>query len=1538
MKKFIFDSIFFVIGGILFTTILLCTRDYNPFEDQSNARAEITYKSFNNGDTINIFTSETVSVTIYVPELIDSFEIAAAGNRFFENGRIVYKSGNSNWHGSGPYNLIFSFADTGEKTIDLFSYHGGDQISENELSLYVKSRLYQEDISGVLREPVKLSTKAVGDTDVIYIWDFGRGSIVKSTKHEIITSLEYAGIDGKGILKVTDGLFTSPEVSFNFGFIDTTPPEIIYPTNNGYIKIGDTIKTSRPDFNFSLIISDQGKKVDSASINGYPFDTTVDLTFLKFFGKIDSLGKPLPLIIYALDNFRSRNSITDTVFLVYDPAVNLKSMANFTILIPAQDSSVYNTRSKNIFGYIEQFGDRTIDVKIRFTINGEIKDSIYVTGVDKKSWSWTAPLDLDVNILKATLYNKDGDSLRSLQRVLIYNKDLVDTTPPVILEASINGKSPGIYTTESNAIDLKILAFDEKSGIDSLYVNGTPYSQKEDYTWIVPVTNLRHLPNGNVCAIKAVDRARFTTDTSIRIYKNSPPNVTKGPRPPLPLIAGTDYYDSILISDPDYDSVTIRKINDNTSLTISNNGKIHWRPGINDTGEHQINMTISDNYESRIYSFNIFVIDSSKMRSIVKFENLIGKFPYYLKAGKDSLNMLLSTMPGTGKEPFRYYAKVLEKTISSPVLDDNRIRWNPVEADTGLKHLKVWVTDYYNNSDTLFPLINIIPFGKKIWIGGNVSPLDMSANGLVESRDLKMFVEGIQATGHYSAFIIRNGIQNSVFVDSAGNFKVIVSSADKDYGNDTLKLFGHYEDLYTEDTVRIPIFYGNKPVISPIPTPVMDSLINDSIVNFSWNGNTATGNGIVYTFYIGSCPEPQTVITKNVPKIDTILRRSGTYCWKVSASNGKTTTEGPVWRFRIRVPGQVEFLTNETDFKAAYEAQRDSVILPLKLVQGTGKTPFTFNAQFADKNTNITVIDNRISFLPTNSDTGYRKLIVTVSDSIGNSDTIAPTIQITPVNRPCKVNLDTSGLSIISKKLDLSSALAAETLVFKIKDPDPEITERHTITISQLNTVVNGRDDSNGNIYVIIDPNKADVSSDLLKVTVTDRAGHFSSDSIEIYYGFPPEAPSQPSPQNNATLTKAVNILSWSCSDPDKHQLRYDIYYGRSNPPPKIATGITDTFYTLSDKADSGKYYWKVTAACQRFTVEGPVWTFTPDLAQRDFIINTSYGIDGAGISQVLYNIPVLVRLDTSNFDFRQVGNDGKNLWFTKDSSSQKLPHEIDSWDSASGKANVWVLLDKLDPFNGTQFIRTHSSSDTSKTRPVFDTANGFEGVWHLQESQFGIGTQSVYKDATSNRFDGTDNVFSYIKDGVIGKGERFDGTRDLIRLPQNIMALSGTPAVSAEAWFKSNGSVLSQSIICISDLDPTVQRIELDLNSQGQISVVTINNINQNPFPISITTNQSYTDNNWHHVAGIVDFSGREMVIYVDGVQAAILTNLFLPNTSSANRSTMSSIGSIATGSENYMNGSLDEVRISKVRRSGAWMKFCYMNQKPGSKVVKLR
>src|SRR5690606_32079229 len=65
------------------------------------------------------------------------------------------------------------------------------------------------------------------------------------------------------------------------------------------------------------------------------------------------------------------------------------------------------------------------------------------------------------------------------------------------------------------------------------------------------------------------------------------------------------------------------------------------------------------------------------------------------------------------------------------------------------------------------------------------------------------------------------------------------------------------------------------------------------------------------------------------------------------------------------------------------------------------------------------------------------------------------------------------------------------------------------------------------------------------------------------------------------------------------------------------------------------------------------------------------------------------------------------------------LPYQIESW--SSGAAAIWVKVDTIKGNNSTQKIRMHwgngSAAAESNGAAVFDTANGFRGVWHLHDS-----------------------------------------------------------------------------------------------------------------------------------------------------------------------------------------------------------------------------
>jgi len=90
----------------------------------------------------------------------------------------------------------------------------------------------------------------------------------------------------------------------------------------------------------------------------------------------------------------------------------------------------------------------------------------------------------------------------------------------------------------------------------------------------------------------------------------------------------------------------------------------------------------------------------------------------------------------------------------------------------------------------------------------------------------------------------------------------------------------------------------------------------------------------------------------------------------------------------------------------------------------------------------------------------------------------------------------------------------------------------------------------------------------------------------------PPNVPERPNPSNGANNVSINPILSWQCSDPDNDSLTYDVYFGTSSNPPKVAT-VTSSSYNPGTLQYDTTYYWKIIASDGKATTSGPVWHFT---------------------------------------------------------------------------------------------------------------------------------------------------------------------------------------------------------------------------------------------------------------------------------------------------------------------------------------------------------
>ena len=98
-----------------------------------------------------------------------------------------------------------------------------------------------------------------------------------------------------------------------------------------------------------------------------------------------------------------------------------------------------------------------------------------------------------------------------------------------------------------------------------------------------------------------------------------------------------------------------------------------------------------------------------------------------------------------------------------------------------------------------------------------------------------------------------------------------------------------------------------------------------------------------------------------------------------------------------------------------------------------------------------------------------------------------------------------------------------------------------------------------------------------------------------------PFTPSNPTPTDGAVDQSVTSVqLSWTCSDPDGHALKYDIFgcslvEGKESAFVPVASQLTESSYTLTGLEEGTEYLWSVVATDGQAIAEGPTWSFTTE-------------------------------------------------------------------------------------------------------------------------------------------------------------------------------------------------------------------------------------------------------------------------------------------------------------------------------------------------------
>ncbi len=284
-------------------------------------------------------------------------------------------------------------------------------------------------------------------------------------------------------------------------------------------------------------------------------------------------------------------------------------------------------------------------------------------------------------------------------------------------------------------------------------------------------------------------------------------------------------------------------------------------------------------------------------------------------------------------------------------------------------------------------------------------------------------------------------------------------------------------------------------------------------------------------------------------------------------------------------------------------------------------------------------------------------------------------------------------------------------------------------------------------------------------------------------------------------------------------------------------------------------------------------------------------------------NFPVLVKLNSGNFDFTQAQPDGSDIRFTT-VAGVPLSYQIEQWDAANSTAAVWVKIPTITG-NTRQELKMHwgKTGEVSESdgAAVFNASNGFTSVLHLNETATDVVGNTTPTDTGTT-----------LTTGIVGKGRNFTAGNGIL-VGENLTNFpTGSSAHSSEVWIRPSAAgtnVLGWGI------------------EQGQGKVVmqyvSPPHINMDCYfgGANVESTSTLTLSKWTHVAHT--YQNGEAKIYVNGVLDGSRTG------GSMNIPTPARMYIGGWGGYNYV-GDMDEVRISNVTRSANWIRLEYQNQNP--------
>ncbi len=333
--------------------------------------------------------------------------------------------------------------------------------------------------------------------------------------------------------------------------------------------------------------------------------------------------------------------------------------------------------------------------------------------------------------------------------------------------------------------------------------------------------------------------------------------------------------------------------------------------------------------------------------------------------------------------------------------------------------------------------------------------------------------------------------------------------------------------------------------------------------------------------------------------------------------------------------------------------------------------------------------------------------------------------------------------------------------------------------------------------------------------------------------------------------------------------------------------------------------------------------------------------VSHANIDADLTHFPLMLELGTSvgtgdadvSRIFDELGSDANRtkIAVTKADGTTELYVEIEKWDDANEVAFLWVSKSDLviAGASDTVLYLYYDADHAANTAYVADAGSRTE-VWDayfMAVLHMAAASGGTLVDSTSNNNDSSADTLDTAT-GKIGLGMNGDGSEYASLAHSASLNLGATTDnYTIEAWIKTS-TVDTNMVICSKREKSSPYPYAWDLLARST---------NYGGFQIYdgaaipvVSTAASVTDGAWHYLAGVRDVSDDKIGIHMDGGARVEATDT---TTATCAGDDDVEIGRIWTGSAYGLpfTGDIDEVRISSIDRTAAWIKANYYSMIDG-------